>query len=77
MVMIANINPNGDFYEDSHNTLKYANRAKSIQASPRRTARRRLRLRIRSSPCSPPPPPAREWRTCRHRAAAAHVSRAR
>ena len=31
MIMIANINPNGAFYEDSHNTLKYANRAKAIK----------------------------------------------
>ena len=31
VIMIANINPNGNFYEDSHNTIKYANRAKVIK----------------------------------------------
>ena len=37
MIMIANINPNSAFYEDSHNTLKYANRAKSIKVKPQTT----------------------------------------
>eukprot|EP01039_Chlorochromonas_danica_P016041 gene16041-18929_t len=32
--MIANINPSDVTYEDSHNTLKYANRAKNIKVSP-------------------------------------------
>ncbi len=31
MVMIANVNPAHSTYEDSHNTLKYANRAKEIR----------------------------------------------
>jgi kinesin family protein 18/19 len=30
-VMIANISPGNDSYEDTHNTLKYANRAKNIK----------------------------------------------
>lgn len=30
-VMIANISPSSACYEDTHNTLKYANRAKNIQ----------------------------------------------
>ena len=30
-VMIANISPNNTSYEDTHNTLKYANRAKNIK----------------------------------------------
>lgn len=29
--MIANVSPSSACYEDSHNTLKYANRAKNIQ----------------------------------------------
>jgi hypothetical protein len=29
--MIANINPTDSVFEDSHNTLKYANRAKSLK----------------------------------------------
>ena len=29
--MIANISPSNDSYEDTHNTLKYANRAKKIK----------------------------------------------
>ncbi|XP_063934491.1 kinesin-like protein KIF18A isoform X2 [Zophobas morio] len=32
-VMIANISPSSLWYEDTHNTLKYANRAKNIKAS--------------------------------------------
>lgn len=34
LIMIANINPSDVTYEDSHNTLKYANRAKNIKVSP-------------------------------------------
>ncbi len=34
LVMIANVNPSHMTYEDSHNTLKYANRAKSLKVSP-------------------------------------------
>eukprot|EP01031_Cornospumella_fuschlensis_P022261 gene22261-27223_t len=34
LVMIANINPSDLTYEDSHNTLKYANRAKNIKINP-------------------------------------------
>ena len=30
-VMIANISPASHCYEDTHNTLKYANRAKNIK----------------------------------------------
>jgi len=33
VVMIANINPSHQVYEDSHNTLKYANRAKNIKVN--------------------------------------------
>ena len=29
--MIANIAPSGSNYDDTHNTLKYANRAKNIK----------------------------------------------
>lgn len=32
-VMIANISPSHESYEDTHNTLKYANRAKNIKTS--------------------------------------------
>lgn len=32
-VMIANISPSSLFYEDTHNTLKYANRAKDIKST--------------------------------------------
>lgn len=32
--MIANVNPCDHTYEDSHNTLKYANRAKNIKVNP-------------------------------------------
>jgi kinesin family protein 18/19 len=32
-VMIANIAPSSSNYEDTHNTLKYANRAKNIKTS--------------------------------------------
>ncbi|CAN0121073.1 unnamed protein product, partial [Discosporangium mesarthrocarpum] len=35
LVMIANINPSHTCYDDSHNTLKYANRAKNIKVEPR------------------------------------------
>lgn len=31
LVMIANVNPSHVFFDDSHNTLKYANRAKNIK----------------------------------------------
>lgn len=31
--MIANISPGNESYEDTHNTLKYANRAKNIKTS--------------------------------------------
>lgn len=34
LVMIANLNPSHVTYEDSHNTLKYANRAKNIKVNP-------------------------------------------
>lgn len=34
LVMIANLNPSDQTYEDSHNTLKYANRAKNIKVNP-------------------------------------------
>eukprot|EP01040_Poterioochromonas_malhamensis_P002359 gene2359-2506_t len=34
LIMIANINPSDQTYEDSHNTLKYANRAKNIKVNP-------------------------------------------
>jgi kinesin family protein 18/19 len=34
LIMIANINPSDQTYEDSHNTLKYANRAKNIKINP-------------------------------------------
>ncbi len=34
LIMIANINPSDTTYEDSHNTLKYANRAKNIKVNP-------------------------------------------
>jgi kinesin family protein 18/19 len=34
LIMIANINPSDSTYEDSHNTLKYANRAKNIKINP-------------------------------------------
>ena len=34
LIMIANINPSDTTFEDSHNTLKYANRAKNIKVSP-------------------------------------------
>lgn len=34
LIMIANINPSDSTYEDSHNTLKYANRAKNIKVNP-------------------------------------------
>jgi kinesin family protein 18/19 len=33
LVMIANINPSDATFEDSHNTLKYANRAKNINSN--------------------------------------------
>lgn len=34
LIMIANINPSDTTYEDSNNTLKYANRAKNIKVNP-------------------------------------------
>jgi kinesin family protein 18/19 len=34
LVMIANVNPSDSTYEDSHNTLKYSNRAKNIKVNP-------------------------------------------
>lgn len=33
LVMIANVNPSHVFFDDSHNTLKYANRAKNIKVT--------------------------------------------
>ncbi|CAM9177760.1 unnamed protein product [Scytosiphon promiscuus] len=35
LVMIANVNPSHVFFDDSHNTLKYANRAKNIKVDPK------------------------------------------
>ncbi|DAZ98856.1 TPA: hypothetical protein N0F65_002581 [Lagenidium giganteum] len=35
LVMIANINPSHTSFDESHNTLKYANRAKNIKVRPR------------------------------------------
>jgi len=35
-VMIANISPSSACYEDTHNTLKYANRAKNIKTTVQR-----------------------------------------
>lgn len=32
-VMIANVSPSSKSYDDTHNTLKYANRAKEIKSS--------------------------------------------
>jgi len=34
LVMIANVNPSNVTFEDSHNTLKYSNRAKNIKLNP-------------------------------------------
>jgi len=34
--MIANISPSSSSYEDTHNTLKYANRAKNIKTNVQR-----------------------------------------
>lgn len=34
LVMIANVNPSNATFEDSHNTLKYSNRAKNIKLNP-------------------------------------------
>ena len=34
LIMIANVNPSSITYEDTHNTLKYANRAKNIKIQP-------------------------------------------
>ena len=34
LIVIANINPSHFTYEDSHNTLKYSNRAKNIKVNP-------------------------------------------
>lgn len=34
LIMIANVNPSSHCYEDSHNTIKYANRAKNIKVDP-------------------------------------------
>jgi hypothetical protein len=34
LVMIVNINPSNTTFEDSHNTLKYGNRAKNIKVNP-------------------------------------------
>lgn len=31
--MIANVSPSSKSYDDTHNTLKYANRAKEIKSS--------------------------------------------
>jgi len=35
LIMIANVNPSHQTYEDSHNTLKYSNRAKNIKVDPK------------------------------------------
>ncbi|DAZ98857.1 TPA: hypothetical protein N0F65_002582 [Lagenidium giganteum] len=35
LVMIANVNPSHAMFEESHNTLKYANRAKNIRIRPK------------------------------------------
>jgi hypothetical protein len=35
LIIIANINPSNDMFEDSHNTLKYANRAKCMKIDPK------------------------------------------
>lgn len=35
LVMIANVNPSHVYFDDSHNTLKYANRAKNIKVDPK------------------------------------------
>ena len=35
LIIIANINPSDDMFEDSHNTLKYANRAKCMKIDPK------------------------------------------
>ncbi|CAM9322320.1 unnamed protein product, partial [Phaeothamnion confervicola] len=37
LIMVANINPAHHTYDDSHNTLKYANRAKQIKIDPKAT----------------------------------------
>jgi len=37
LIMIANVNPSHVTYEDSHNTLKYSNRAKNIKVDPKVT----------------------------------------
>jgi len=35
LIIIANVNPSDDMFEDSHNTLKYANRAKCMKIDPK------------------------------------------
>lgn len=35
LVMIANVNPSHAMFDESHNTLKYANRAKNIKIRPK------------------------------------------
>ena len=35
LIIIANINPSDQMFEDSHNTLKYANRAKCMKIDPK------------------------------------------
>ena len=35
LIIIANINPSNQMFEDSHNTLKYANRAKCMKIDPK------------------------------------------
>ena len=43
--MISALSPCAHHYEDTHNTLKYANRAKEIKTKARPTSRPRLRPR--------------------------------
>lgn len=42
LVMIANVNPSHVFFDDSHNTLKYANRAKNIKVRQRQVVESRI-----------------------------------
>ena len=41
LVMIANVNPSDSVFEDTHNTLKYANRAKNLKVSTNTSAKER------------------------------------
>lgn len=49
VIMIANINPSHHTFEDSHNTLKYANRAKNIKINPLLSADTNLQSSLSSS----------------------------